>query len=465
MPTKCSADLFEFAPVEGRDVVAAFDGGPVTSDAGALLLGATDRAIAMMDRFAGCFHDVRGQHLIEHEVVTLVGQRVFGIALGYEDLNDHDELRHDPIMAVLAGKLEAGRETCAPVAGKSTLNRLELGRLEPSRYHKISHNPMAIKRLLVELYLEAHDRAPSEIILDLDATDDPVHGEQEGRFFHGYYDCYCYLPLYIFCGRHLLCAKLRSASVDAAAGVVEELARVVAHIRQRWPQVRILVRADSGFARDELMSWCEANSVHFLLGLQQNPRLVAEIEDELAQAEARSRRTGKPARYFKSFMWETRRSWSRARRVVAKAEFTGGEANPRFVVTSLKRAECKAKYLYETLYCARGDMENRIKECQLDLYADRTSAATMRANQLRLWFASMAYVLLCALRRIGLHDTQFADASCGTIRLKLLKIGAIIRTSVRRIKIAMASGCPAAEAWGSAAVSLNAAARARGSPA
>jgi Transposase DDE domain group 1 len=446
MPTECSADLFEFAPVEGRKVIAAFDGGPITSDAGALLLGATDRAIGMMDRFASCFHDERRQDLIEHEIVTLVGQRVFGIALGYEDINDHDDLRHDPLMAVLAGKLKARRKECAPVAGKSTLNRLELSRLEPTRYHKISHNPIAIKRLLVDLFLEAHERAPSEIILDLDATDDPVHGNQEGRFFHGYYDCYCYLPLYVFCGRHLLAAKLRPASLDAAAGAVEEVARIVAQVRRRWPQVRILVRADSGFAREDLMAWCEANSVHFLLGLAQNKRLVANIAAELVRAEVRSRRTGKPARSFKEFRWTTRRSWSRERRVIAKAEFTSGEANPRFVVTSLKRAECKPKYLYEKVYCARGDMENRIKECQLDLYADRTSTATMRGNQLRLWFASMAYVLLCAMRRIGLPHTPFADVSCGTIRLKLLKIGARVHISVRRIKIALASGCPAASA-------------------
>jgi hypothetical protein len=465
MPTECSADLFGFTSVEGREVVAAFDGGAITSDAGALLLGAADRAIGLMGRLAACFHDERRPDLIEHDVVTLVGQRVFGIALGYEDVNDHDELRHDAIMAVLAGKLEARREDCAPVAGKSTLNRLELSRLQPTRYHKISHNPVAIKRLFVELFLEAHERAPSEIILDLDATDDPVHGEQEGRFFHGYYDCYCYLPLYIFCGRHLLAAKLRSASVDAAAGTVEELSRIVAQIRRRWPYVRILVRADSGFARDELMAWCEANRVDYLLGVQKNPRLVAEIEGELARAEAKSRASGKPARYYRDFRWRTRTTWSRTRRVIAKAEFTGGEANPRFVVTSLKRAKFPPKYVYEKLYCARGEMENRIKECQLDLYADRTSTATMRANQLRLWFASMAYVLVCALRRIGLQHTPFSEATCGTIRLRLLKIGALVRISVRRIKIAMASGCPAAQAWGAAAVRLNAAARARGSPA
>jgi hypothetical protein len=419
----------------------------------------------MMDRFASCFHDERRAEWIEHEVATLVGQRVFGIALGYEDLNDHDELRHDPVMAVLAGKLSARRENCAPVAGKSTLNRLELSKLEPTRYHKISHNPVAIKKLLVDLFLEAHERAPKQVILDLDATDDPLHGEQEGRFFHGYYDCYCYLPLYVFCGRHLLVARLRRADMDAAAGSVQEVARIVMQIRSRWPRVRLVLRADSGFAREDLMAWCEANGVDFLFGLAKNDRLIAEIKSELDRVAAKSRRTGNPERCFKDFKWRTRSSWSRQRRVVAKAEWTQGEANPRFVVTSLARGACKAKYLYEKVYCARGDMENRIKECQLDLYADRTSTATMRANQLRLWFYSMAYVLLCATRRIALHDTGLANATCGTIRLKLLKIGALVRVSVRRIKIAMASACPAAQDWGRAAVRLAIAAIARASPA
>ena len=306
MATECSADLFGFAPVEGREVVAAFDAGAVTSDAGALLLGATDRAINMMGRFAACFHDERRPDLIEHEVVTLVGQRVFGIALGYEDLIDHDELRHDPLMAVLAGKLEARREDCAPVAGKSTLNRLELSVLVPTRYHKISHNPKAINELLVDLFLEAQGRAPEQIILDLDATDDPLHGEQEGRFFNAYYDCYCYLPLYVFCGRHLLAAKLRCANRDAADGAVEEMARIVAHIRRRWTHVRILLRGDSGFAREELMAWCEDNAVDYLFGLAQNERLVARITTELARAAAKSLRTGKPQRRFADFMWITR---------------------------------------------------------------------------------------------------------------------------------------------------------------
>jgi len=465
MPTECNAERFDFGIVEGRAVEACFDAGLVTSDAGALLLGATDRAIDLVERFAGCFRDHRRPDLIEHAVATLVRQRVFGIALGYEDLNDHDELRHDPVMAVLAGKLSAKREDCAPVAGKSTLNRLELSRAAPTRYHKIAYDEAAIEALLVTLFLEADARPPKQIILDLDATDDPLHGHQEGRFFHGYYDCYCYLPLYVFCGRHLLAAKLRPADIDASAGSVEQVARIASQIRARWPHVRILLRADSGFAREALMAWCEENRVDYVFGLARNVRLVAMIEDELAAARARAERTGCPARRFKDFQWSTRESWSRRRRVVAKAEWTQGEANPRFVVTSLKRNETGARILYEDIYCARGDMENRIKECQLDLYADRTSAATMRANQLRLYFASMAYVLLCALRRIGLAETTFADATCGTIRLKLLKIGALVRISVRRIKIAMASACPAAADWGCAARRLIDAAKARASPA
>jgi len=465
MPTECSAERFDFGRVEGRIVEAAFDAGLVTSDAGALLLGATDRAIDLVGRFADCFRDHRRQDLIEHALGTLIGQRVFGLALGYEDLNDHDELRHDPLMAVLSGKLAARRGDCAPVAGKSTLNRLELSRNEPSRYHKIVYDGAAIEVMPVTLFLEAHKRPPEQIILDLDATDDPLHGHQEGRFFHGYYDCYCYLPLYVFCGRHLLAAKLRPSDIDASAGSVAEVERIVRQIRVRWPFVRILLRADSGFAREALMAWCEQNRVDYLFGLARNARLVAMIEEELAAAQAAAEKSGHPARRFKDFQWTTLGSWSQRRRVVAKAEWTQGEANPRFVVTSLKRREVGARQLYEDIYCARGDMENRIKECQLDLYADRTSAATMRANQLRLWFASMAYVLICALRRIGLADTAFADATCGTIRLKLLKIGALVRISSRRIRIAMASACPAAEEWSRAARRLAEGAKARASPA
>jgi hypothetical protein len=434
--------LFEFARVEGRAVVAGFDGGAVTSDAGALLLGATDRVIGLTERFAACFRDARQPDLIEHPVATLVGQRIAGIALGYEDLLDHDTLRHDPVLAVLFGKLAARRANCAPLAGKSTLNRLELSRAEPTRYAKLAADTAAIEALFIDLFLDAHTKSPRQITLDLDATDDPLHGHQEGRFFHGYYDCYCYLPLYVFCGRHLLAAKLRRSNIDASAGATEEIARIVGRLRARWPRVRVLLRADSGFARETLMAWCEANGVDFLFGLARNPRLEAVIESDLAAARGQAEATGKPARRFRDFAWETIDSWSRKRRVVAKAEWTSGKANPRYVVTSLKPAETAARHLYERLYCARGEVENRIKECQLDLFADRTSAGTMRANQLRLWFASAAYVLLCGLRRIGLAHTQFATASCGTLRLRLLKIGALVSTSVRRIKLAMASGWP-----------------------
>ena len=424
-------------------MVAGFDGGAITSDAGALLLGATDRSIGLVRRFAACFRDARDPERVEHGITTLVGQRVFGIALGYEDLLDHDQLRRDPALAVLAGKLAARRPDCAPLAGKSTLNRLEHAPAgEPGRYHRIGHDAAAVEALFVDLFLDAHRSPPRQIILDLDATDIPLHGHQEGRFFHGYYDAYCYLPLYVFCGRHLLAAKLRRSNIDGSAGAVDEVERIVRRIRARWPRVRILLRADSGFAREPLMAWCEANRVDFVFGLARNPRLVEEIATDLAWAEDDAARTGKPARRFRDFRWSTLDSWSRRRRVIGKAEWTHGEANPRFVVTSLKRGEIDARILYERVYCARGDMENRVKECQLDLFASRASAATMRANQLRLWFASMAYVLLCALRRIGLAHTEFAEATCGTMRLRLLKIGALVRISVRRVKIAMASAHP-----------------------
>src|SRR2546421_7785285 len=465
MTTECNQFAFGFHPLKRLEIRAQFDGGAVTSDGGGLLLREVEKRVGILRQFAACFTDYRNPDLIEHPVEELVAQRVYGLALGYEDLNDHEELRNDPLLAVLVEKSDPSQEA---LAGKSTLNRLELTRETASqkeRYKKIVLDHGAVDRLLVDIFLQAHREERKEIILDLDATDDPLHGEQEGRFFHGYYDCYCYLPLYVFCGRHLLVAKLRSADMDAAAGAVEEVARVIARIRARWPRTRILLRADSGFAREDLMAWCEGNGVDFLFGLARNERLVAEIATELDLVAAKSRRSGRPERRFKTFMWTTRRTWSRRRRVVAKAEWTKGEANPRFVVTSLRRDESEAKYVYEKVYCARGEMENRIKECQLDLYADRTSAATMRANQLRLWVYSMAYVLLCALRRIGLRDTDFANATCGTIRLKLLKIGALVRVSVRRIRIAMASACPAAQDWGRAAIRLAIAAIARASPA
>jgi Transposase DDE domain group 1 len=443
MPTECSQDSFDFGSVEGRDVVAAFDGGAITSDAGALLLGQTNKAISLTKQFAACFSDARTPEAIEHSVETMVGQIVFGHCLGYEDLVDHDLLRHDPVLAVLAGKLQAGRKDCTPLAGKSTLNRLQLSlKNQTTRYCKIGHDPAMIEQVFVKIFLQSQSRPKTPIILDLDATHSVLHGEQEGRFFQGYYDCYCYLPLFIFCGRHLLAAKLRTADRDAADGALDEVKRIVAQIRETWPGVKIWLRGDSGFCREELMAWCEANQVDYVFGLAKNPRLVRQIARDLVVAKRRSTKSGKPERAFKELKYATLDTWSKERRVVAKAEWTGGEANPRFVVTSLDIDRATTRFLYENVYCARGDMENRIKECQRDMFADRMPAATLRVNQLRLWFSAMAYVLMCALRRIALAGTQLANATCATIRLRLLKIGALVTTSVRRVKIAFASAFP-----------------------
>ena len=443
MQTQCISDQLEFEAFDGRRVVAGFDGGLVTSDAGTLLLREADRVSALIDRVAACFTDGRNPGGVVHSVRTLLGQRIIGLALGYEDVNDHDALRFDPVLGLFSERLEAKRKDCAPLAGKSTVNRLEHAPAgHGDRYHKIGHDAKALEDVFVDVFVDAHAKAPRQIVIDLDATDDPLHGHQEGRFFHGYYDCYCYLPLYIFSGPHLLAAKLRRSNIDAAAGAKEEVARIVAHIRRRWPRVRILLRADSGFAREDLMAWCEANRVDYVFGLARNSRLVEELAIDLAWVEIECEATGKPARRFKDFFYATLNSWSRRRRVIGKAEHLPKGANPRFVVTSLKRKAIDAKTLYERVYCARGDMENRIKEQQLDLFADRTSTATMRANQLRLWFSSFAYVLIETLQRVGLGHTELANATAGSIRLKLLKIGARVTVSVRRIKIAMASACP-----------------------
>ena len=461
MPTECSQDSFDFGTVEGRAVVGAFDGGQITSNAGALLLGQADKAVGLVSRLARCFQDGRDPDAVVHTVPALLGQRIFGIALGYEDINDHDQLRHDPVLGVLAGTLTAKRSNCAPLAGKSTLNRLEhAAKVGADPYHKITHDTGSIEQLFVTLFTDAYAAPPARIVIDLDATHDPVHGEQEGRHFSGFYDCYCYLPLYIFCGRHLLAAKLRSADRDAADGATAEIARIVAQVRERWPEVRIILRADSGFARDDLMAWCETNGVDFIFGLARNVRLVTAIRRPLGQACAAHRRSGRPERRYTELRnWDTREGWAKPRRVIAKAEWTEGKANPRFVVTSLHWSDGDARKLYEDLYCQRGEMENRIKECQTDLFAGRTSAATMRANQLRLWFAAFAYVLMAALRRIGLGGTELAKATCGTIRLRLLKIGAMVTRSVRRVKIAFASSCPQQAAFARAHERLSNAAR------
>jgi Transposase DDE domain group 1 len=373
MPADCSPSQLAFGTVDGRSVVAGFDGGAVTSDAGALLLGATDRAIGLIERFAACFSDGRDAARIEHAVATLVGQRVIGIALGYEDVIDHDQLRHDPVMAVLAGKLEARRADCAPLAGKSTLNRLEHAPVGAERYRKIAHDPAAIERLLVDLFLDAHRMPPKRMVLDLDATDHPLHGHQEGRFFHGYYGCYCYLPLYVFCGRHLLAAKLRRSNIDASAGALTEVERIIGQIRARWPRVRVLLRADSGFAREMLMVWCEQNRVDYVFGLARNARLETSIAPELDQAEATSRRTGAP-RVFKELRWATLDSWSCKRRV------TQGRVDPRRAHTQFAQATCGTIRLLKIgggtgscWYCASKPMLPRRRRCTANVASSARS--------------------------------------------------------------------------------------------
>jgi len=453
MTTQCNPSQLEFHALGRRKVVGKFDGGNITSDAGGLLLRETEKQTGIVRQFAKCFEDLRDPNRIEHNVAELVSQRVYGLALGYEDLNDHDELRRDPLLAVLIGKKDPEGEDRIrkqdkgnAMAGKSTLNRLELTPAEPTetdkRYKKIIMKPEQIDRVFVDVFLQAHTEALKEIILDVDATDDPLHGNQEGRFFHGYYMNYCYLPLYIFSGEFLLCARLRPSNIDAAEGTVEELERIVGQIRSCWPEVKITVRGDSGFCRERIMRWCEDHQIDFVLGLAKNERLKASIDEELQQAKQLYEETKKPARVFKDFRYETLKSWSRKRRVVAKAEYLDKGSNPRFIVTSIKKQAMDAATLYESLYCGRGDMENRIKEQQLWLYADRTSTSKMRANQLRLYFSSVAYMLMQALRRLGLKGTKMASAQCNTIRLKLLKIGAQVKISVRNVWVSLASGYP-----------------------
>jgi hypothetical protein len=433
-------------------VTARFDGGPITSDAGGLLLREVEEHTGIIRRLAGCFTDYRDEELIEHSVEELLRQRIFALALGYEDLNDHDHLRHDPLLATLVGKADPTggdrvrrRDRGKALAGRNTLNRLELTPRradQKSRYKKIVAHAGQIELLFVDVFLQLHPSPPERIVLDLDATDDPVHGDQLGKFFHGYYKSYCFLPLYIFCGDHLLCARLRPSDIDAAAGSVKQLARIVAQIRLQWPEVPIVVRGDSGFCREHLMAWCEAHGVDFILGLAKNKRLERIVGKELYQAKEQFEATGKAARLFKDFPYRTRKSWSRSRRVVGKAEHLRKGANPRFVVTSLAADTVDARALYEDEYCARGEMENRIKEQQLYLFADRTSAHSMRANQLRLWFSSVAYTLLQVIRQFGLQGTRLARARCDTIRLKLLKIGASIRVTVRRVWLSLSESCP-----------------------
>ncbi len=437
--TECTQSSFEFAAVWSRSVMARFDGGKITSHAGGLLLREVDRRVGLLERLSRCFWDGRDQRRVRHSVREMISQRVYGLALGYEDLNDHEQLREDPLLMLLAGSVDDE----SPLAGKSTLNRLELAGEAGAedRYKKVHYDAEAIDAVLVDVFLQAHPEPPQEIVMDLDTTDLALHGHQEQRFFHGFYYHYCYLPLYIVCGEHLLGVRLRPADIDASAGALEEVGRIVKQIRQSWPEVKIILRADSGFCREPLMNWCEANRVDYVLGFARNERLRRIIETEMQQAAALHRETGQAARVFTEFAYETNTSWSRPRRVVAKAEHIEGKENPRYVVTSLEAANWPAQKLYEELYCARGDMENRIKE-QYSLFAGRVSAATLRANQLRLYLSAAAYVLMSAFRRLALSGTVWARAQCETIRLQLLRIGAQVRITARKVWVAIASSYP-----------------------
>ncbi len=439
--TECNQSSFGFEAAGKRKIVARFDGGTISSDGGAFLLRQTDKRLNLLPRLAECFLDGRNQNLVEHTIEEMLSQRVYGLALGYEDINDHEQLRKDPVFGILAGR-EALEE---PLAGKSTLNRMELGTGITDRYKKITYWKDWIDELMVKAFLESHQSAPGEIVLDVDTTDLPLHGKQEGRFFHGYYDNYCYLPLYVFCGDHVLCSRLREANHDASFGCLTEIRRIVTQIRAAWPEVKIVLRGDSGFCRDELMSWCENNRVDFVFGLARNQRLRKIIGQQMHEATLQWKQTGKPARVFSEFEYRTKKTkkggWECARRVVAKAEHIDGKENPRFVVTSLTSEQWAARALYEELYCERGEMENRIKE-QFSLFADRVSTETMRANQLRLYLSAMAYILVSGLRRLGLKATELAQAQVSTIRTRLLKIGAQIRVTVRKVWVSMASSYP-----------------------
>jgi len=437
-----------FQGLGSRKVVSRFDGGFISSDGGALHLREVEARLGIIAGFAACFEDRRDPSRTDHSIGELVAQRVYGLALGYEDLNDHDRLRCDPMLALAVGKGDVTgndrvreRDRGNALAGKSSLNRLELSSEKCDRYRKTPVLIDAVREFLVDNFIRLMELegVPKRLFLDVDATDDPLHGDQEGKFFHGYYNSYCYLPLYIFCNGHPLCAKLRRSNIDASQGTVEELEFIVTRLRKQWPRVQIIVRADGGFCREEILCWCEENRVDYVIGLAKNKRLLKAIGKQLYRARKKHEETGHASRVFIWFWYRTKKTWSRDRRVIAKAEHLDKGSNPRFIVTSLGWNDRK---LYEEVYCARGEMENRIKEQQLDLFADRTSTHWMGSNQLRVWFSTVAYMLLNAYRVLGLKETAFAKAQCGTIRLKLMKIGALLRISVRRVLVSYASGYP-----------------------
>lgn len=472
--TECTSTSYDFGRVSQRKFVADFSGGDLTSDGGLLLIREIDNLYRISERLSECFTDHRDANRVRHELKTLIAQRLYGLVQGYEDVNDHDELRYDRLFGAVLGQLESEHPRCAPLAGKSTLNRLEQAMhiesdLSDSRYLKMSLNPAAVEALLVELFIEQREREPKRLILDLDVTDDPTHGHQEGSAFNGYYQHECYTPLLIFCGRHLLSAKLRPANVDPAAGALDELQRLIAHIRGHWPEVMIVVRGDSAYSRDDIMSWCESQRrVEFVTAHSSNARLremtwtleqrakaayeaqrqsVAEALEPLlgqnrTELSAELDRLVPPQIWYQSLSYRTVDSWSRERRVVCKLTYDGNGLRRHFVVTSFNPEQVHPAHLHRDYYCPRGEMENRIKEHQLDLFSDRTSTHEVESNQLRLWFSSFAYALMQALRLKALAHTELADAQCGTIRRKLLKLGAQVRISVRRILVAFSSATP-----------------------
>ncbi len=434
----------------GKQVVfAAFDGGEISSNAGVLLLREQARRINLFDRMAECFTDRRNPDRVTHTLPALLAQRVCAIALGYEDIVDHDTLRFDPALKLLAdpkpgSKPGTAREP-APLAGKSTLNRLEQAfETGNRRYHALSPHIKKLSGLLVTLFLDAHDTPPGQITLDIDATDVEAHGHQENSFFHGYYEHRCFLPLYVFCGHHLLLAQLRPSNIDGAKGARNQIRRIVRTIRTRWPGVDILVRGDSGFARENLMRWCEGNGVDYVFGLARNDVLLKKAQKARSKAAMEMVNTNAPVRAYGDFHHKTKSgSWARPRRIIAKVDHKPGRKQQcRFLVTSLDRHQVPPRELYEDTYCPRGDMENRIKDCQLDLFGNRMSAHDYRANQLRLILAGFAYVLIDGIRRAALKMTTLARAAPNTVRLKLLKIGARVTNSVRRIKLSLPDACP-----------------------
>ncbi len=431
--TECTRAPLPFASLNSRRVEADFSGGALTTDAGALLLREADQRLGLLDALDRCLPDPRDPDLITHPQRALLAQRVFGLACGYEDLNDHQSLRHDPLWQALA---EYDPDPDRPLASAPTLCRLE------NRAGRAALVRMACA--LVEQFIASFDRPPECLVLDFDATDDPVHGRQEGRFFHGYYDAYCFLPLYVFCGDRLLVAYLRPSNIDASRHARAILRLLVRRLRRAWPGVRLIVRGDSGFCRWRLMRWCDHNGVGYVLGLARNSRLQELAAPLMHEAAARWEATGQPQRLFGTFAYAAG-SWDRPRRVLAKAEHGAQGDNPRFVVTNLPG---QAQGLYEEVYCARGEMENRIKEQQLMLFADRTSCHKFLANQFRLLLSAAAYVLVEAVRRLGLAGTELARAQVSTIRLRLLKVAGLVQVSARRVYVRLASGFPLHELFG-----------------